>query len=258
MNMNDKKQFATEIFGIKFHFSQSKVIREREIHDYHELLYYLDGNASLRTETYSIKLKARSLIFIPKGKYHFFSPENPEKFTRLKISFSDGVITDNLPASLFQQVKIIEEPDQTVRALFNSVISKLQTASSQKNPLYFYGAFLTSIAGLSVGEETQSENCYSQPILDCIEFIEDNLSGDLSIEELSKVVSFSPSALSHSFKMQTGVSLHSYVAQKRLIYAKSLLDLGEKPTEIYLKLGYKDYSSFYKAYKKMFGKCPKN
>lgn len=47
-----------------------------------------------------------------------------------------------------------------------------------------------------------------------------------------------------------------YIHAKRLFYAKQLLDLGKKPTEICYQCGYNDYSTFYRNYVKLFGFAP--
>lgn len=54
----------------------------------------------------------------------------------------------------------------------------------------------------------------------------------------------------HKFKSQTGYTLHKYIQQKRLAFSKSLIIKGHKITEIYLKCGFGDYSSFIRAFKK--------
>jgi len=257
IRMNQLTQIKTSVFGVDFHYSKSKIITEREIHDYHEFLFYIDGNATFRTETYRKKLSNFTLIFIPKGKYHIFTPENPESFTRLKISFKDGDITANLPEDFLLDVKLISNLEPFVLSLFEDIISVLKNGVDQTDGLRIYGNFLTALSSFAkINCATYGKN-YSPVVHDCFEYIENNLSTDLTIQNLSKVLGCSASALSHAFKNQTGISLHGYISQKRLALAKTLLDKGEKPTEIYLKCGYKDYSSFYKAYVKAFSVNPK-
>ena len=53
-----------------------------------------------------------------------------------------------------------------------------------------------------------------------------------------------------------GISLMKYIRQKRLLMARHLLEKGERPLSIYSKCGFSDYTTFYKAYVKYFGKAP--
>ena len=87
-------------------------------------------------------------------------------------------------------------------------------------------------------------------------YVSDNLSGDLSVETIASAVNISSSGIIHSFKKELGISLHNYITQRRLIYARELIINGHQPSKIYTDCGYSDYSSFYRAYVKFFGRPP--
>ena len=59
------------------------------------------------------------------------------------------------------------------------------------------------------------------------------------------------------FKALTGTTVWDYIVTKRIMKARMLLQSGERPYDIYLKCGFKDYCSFFKAYKLKFGVSPK-
>lgn len=56
-----------------------------------------------------------------------------------------------------------------------------------------------------------------------LSFIEDNLSQDLSVEQIAAVARVSPSHLKDVFKKSMGVAVYQYVIQRRVEFAKSLL-----------------------------------
>jgi len=85
-----------------------------------------------------------------------------------------------------------------------------------------------------------------------------NLNGDLSIESLAAKFYMSKYHLMHKFKKQTGFTLHSYILQKRLIKADTLIRSGTPVSQACEQSGFNDYSSFVRAYKKMFSTLPKN
>ena len=91
-----------------------------------------------------------------------------------------------------------------------------------------------------------------------VEYINENLKNSVSIKKLSEKLNISESALTHTFKKEMGISVHKYIQQKRLVFARKLIEEGKKPTKIYFDLGYSEYSAFYKAYFKMFGHPPSN
>ena len=62
----------------------------------------------------------------------------------------------------------------------------------------------------------------------------------------------------HTFKNETGYTLHGFVSQKRLMYAAELIKEGSPVSDAALKCGFSDYSAFLKAFKKVFGALPKS
>lgn len=60
----------------------------------------------------------------------------------------------------------------------------------------------------------------------------------------------------HIFKKELGISLHQYITQKRLLYARKLIKEANYPTKIYTEIGFKEYTSFYNSYKNFFGYPP--
>ena len=58
------------------------------------------------------------------------------------------------------------------------------------------------------------------------------------------------------FKEETGYTIHSYLSNKRLMLAQRLLEEGASSTDACYGCGFKDYSVFSKAYKKLFSISP--
>ncbi len=88
-------------------------------------------------------------------------------------------------------------------------------------------------------------------------FIEENYAGRITVDDLARQFYVSNSTISHLFKQKMGVSLYRYVTQRRLIAAKNMI--GEKISleEIAHRVGFADYSTFYRAFKQEFGISPR-
>lgn len=76
-----------------------------------------------------------------------------------------------------------------------------------------------------------------------IEFIEENLDGDLSLEAMAAEVRVSPLYLARAFKTAVGQSPHQYVLRRRLERAKELLRNTDRPiVDVALSAGFSSQS----------------
>lgn len=90
-----------------------------------------------------------------------------------------------------------------------------------------------------------------------VEYINENLSQDLSLEKLAEICFISKSYLSHQFKTYTGMPLIQFIIKKRLTAARNMIRSGMPAMDACMLCGFNDYSNFHKAFKKEFGKSPK-
>ncbi len=90
-----------------------------------------------------------------------------------------------------------------------------------------------------------------------IRYINKNLEQPLSIQELCDRFYLSRAQLCRRFQKATGTSVGRYVTAKRMLLAREQILEGKKPTELYTACGYRDYSTFYRAYCQTFGHSPR-
>lgn len=98
---------------------------------------------------------------------------------------------------------------------------------------------------------------YKSRINRVFQYIDENLDSDLSLNTISEVAFFSPFHFHRIFKTITGETLNEYVTRRRV--EKSASDLIHKNigiTEISLKYGFNDNSSFTRTFKKFYGVSP--
>lgn len=94
-------------------------------------------------------------------------------------------------------------------------------------------------------------------LLKIIDFINSNLTDDLSLHRLSTTLNYSPSYISRTFKTVAGINLNEYITSKRIESAKGLLFSNLSITEICRRTGFNNYSNFYKAFVEQTGMNPK-
>ena len=244
---------------ISFYLSNSLHVAEREMHTYHEILFYINGDAEFLTEKGQYALRQNTLLMIPRETYHFFRLPESGHFTRLKISIPDAVVQELSLESLFSAITVTQNIHEAVFFVLNRLHKALKEPKTKNSPFYAYSMLMMLLAELDMTGISDSQKATLvdlSMLLETLSYIAKNLSGDLSIKTLAKQTNLSASTLTHTFKKELGISLHEYVTQRRLIYAKNLILENQKPSKIYLDCGFQDYSSFYKAYLKFFGYPP--
>ncbi len=92
---------------------------------------------------------------------------------------------------------------------------------------------------------------------EAIGYIEDNITGELTVEKIAKQVSVSPFYFQKGFAMLCGFTVGEYVRERRLALAGSeLVSTDEKVIDIALKYGYDSPDSFTKAFTRFHGVTP--
>ena len=89
-----------------------------------------------------------------------------------------------------------------------------------------------------------------------VEYIDANLTEELSVDEIADIAFLSKYHLMRRFKSETGQTIHEYISQRRLRAARDLIRQGGSVTDICFKVGFRSYSSFFRAYVKLFGMTP--
>lgn len=106
-----------------------------------------------------------------------------------------------------------------------------------------------------VARKTATRKTYVARINKVIDFIRENLDGDLSLENLSAVAAFSPYHFHRIFKAFSGENLNEFVNRQRIQQAAMYLkyDPDRAITDIALSCGFSSSSNFARAFKKYFG-----
>ena len=257
--MNNCYCYEWSAKGIRAELTDSPLIKEREIHEYHEILYCKDADFTLYTDDRRIKIQGDCLFVIPKGKYHRVDLSGAERFTRLKTTIQEEIAKE-LPVSIFKSgISALHLTSQHLDLLFERLCEILQKERNSGDDFFMRSVIMMIIAELELSQMNTDITGFpikDETILEIIDYISLNLSGNLTVKALAKIANVSTSFITHKFKKEVGISLHRYILQKRMVYAKERIERGESPSKIYADFGYNDYSSFYKAYLGYFDTSP--
>lgn len=91
-----------------------------------------------------------------------------------------------------------------------------------------------------------------------IDYIEDNLTAEISAEELASQAGFSLFHYYRLFQAAMGMSIMHYILRRRLLHGIYAIRCGMTKTDAAFLYGFDTYAGFYKAFLREFGCTPSN
>lgn len=154
-----------------------------------------------------------------------------------------------LPRIEFDDAPILNQSGIIKGASCDGALRSLLYRSPDDVLYGFYGT--SALFSVIEGILTSEERCKKADSVadDILEYIRKNPEGDLSGDALSRLFSYHKNHINKLIKRETGRSLTGYVRYIKIEHARALLSEELCSTsEVAMRLGYYDYSHFYKAY----------
>ena len=99
----------------------------------------------------------------------------------------------------------------------------------------------------------------TDPVEVTVQFIQQNLDRELDMTIIAENVHLNQDYLTRIFKKSTGYSVKNYVTIRKMEKAADLLELTDLPiAEVAYQVGYPNYTSFSRAFKKQYEESPQN
>lgn len=253
--------------GTRLCFCEIEGIRERLVsdksgacRDLFELVLVVSGEGRITVEGAALNLADGDAFLISPMSYREISTQNEIEY--ISVAFSPSVAFPN-DAQISKKLETqgcgrLYKTENSKRLLV-AALSGIEIASELDGSNGYEYALaavkqaviiLTSLSGESI---YASEHELGAKICS---YISENLTEELSLERIAKTFFISKFYLCRAFKNYIGSSIHSYIVAKRVGLAKRLIDSGEVASAVAYKVGFGDYSAFYRAYVKHVGKAP--
>lgn len=274
--INNKIGYLNDNFKI-FHLRDKKDINfEYHHHDFSKIVILIEGDLTYFIEGKAYNLKPWDILFVNKNEIH--KPVvNPDKYyERIVIWLNEDFMVkydkynNNLLKCFEEAVKnnynllrlnisSIEVIKKLIRDIQSCNNSDEFGSEILKESLFIQLMVLMNRLFLNSNKDRDIEDIqYDKTIEGVLNYINSNLSNDLSIDTIASEFYISKYYLMRKFKKQIGSSIHNYIVQKRLFLAKSLIAEGLSMNSVCSGCGFNDYSSFVRAFKKVYGVSPSN
>ena len=270
-----KRGYLNSDFRI-FHLTDN-VSREFDYHyhDFHKITIFIRGKVKYVVEGKSYDLSPYDIVLVNRGELHRIVVSDKETYERIIVyispSFIEAYQTESSDLSLCFK-KAQEEHSSVLRIQSMEKSALLQTTlrlersfgdSEFACDLYRQVLFLEFMiqlnrAALKNNLEFLDTPTYNPKVTHLIQYINDHLSEPLDMDTLASELYISKYHMMRLFKTETSSTIGSYINQKRLLTARDLILQGVSVTDACFQSGFKDYSTFSRAYKKEFKVSPRN
>ncbi|WP_371380032.1 AraC family transcriptional regulator [Sporomusa aerivorans] len=250
---------------------------ESHYHDFNKVVVFIAGNVTYYIEGTAYKLKPWDILLVSSSTLHKPVIDPAAAYKRMVLWLKPSFLQkhSNTQSNLLTCFEISGQPKCNLlrmtpqtRDMIRSLLAQIQSTCHNQhfaddllgNALFLQ--FIIYLNRLSLDRENgliaaDNDMEYDETVNKVLQYIDDNLAENLTIEKLASVFFLSKYYLMRKFKKHTDFSIHQYILQKRLIAANHLLRSGEPVLTACLESGFQDYANFTRAFKKMYGSSPK-
>lgn len=253
----------------RFHISRTEKpngsVFERHCHAGYELLYVSEGRGIYTVEGTEYPLLSGTVMLFRPFEYHFVKPEPGFPYERYVLNFSAST-----PVGAARELPVLEKkpgengiyyPCSAVSEMTANAFHSIRMAEqfTQDSPewMAYFGAIVTQILLLlgkaELPKEREAEASLASQV---ITYLNEHLDEDFSLDRLAKRFFVSKFYLCRAFRQSTGTTVLSYLNTKRVVLARQFISRGETATSAALRVGFRDYSSFYRTCIRLDGTPP--
>jgi len=214
-------------------------------HPYIELMFFLEGTASIDLAGTSLSVSLFDTVIYPAGCPHREDP-SPELKREIICLWVE------LPELELEAPLQIQDSENQLNNLFFRIHE--ESKRERKTPFlleYYLKALLTLVLRLA------SEERQKQMLPNVMQYIHTHFTEQIALDTLAKLEHISKSYLSRQFKRFTGMTVIEYVNSLRVEMAKHLLVTSdESVTNIAYHVGYESPKYFYRTFRAACGLSP--
>lgn len=260
----------------EFHHYYDEIPPEVDFHQhsFYEIFFFLSGDVNYIIEGRTYKLRPGDLLLTSSLDIHKPEVHPTKPYERIVIWLADdffdilkdfyGEDFSSCFTDAAQKDYRLTRPDEhciTQLKQFCDQMSKTKKSDEIGSSALMASYLIQFLVHLSRSyydtyDSIKEDVMENDKINRVVQYINDNLSDDLSLDKLAQNFYTSKYYLSKQFKQFTGLSIYQYIMKKRLIISRNLLRSGTPVMDACMQCGFNDYSNFLKAFKREFGRNP--
>lgn len=242
-------------------------------HDYYEFYLFLEGDLDLEISGHARPLHPGDMVLVPPGVSHHALMHSSDRPYRRFVLWVSQEYAARLLKESPDYVFLMQRAATSSRcyyhfheAEFSSIQSRLirlleefhSNRYGRNAAVYLALNDLLLYMNRIIYEREHPVVSGSGDLMQEITlFIDEHLTEDLSLDVLADHVCLSKYYIAHYFKDNLGISIHQYITKKRLQSCSEAIAAGSDITRTFDEYGFRDYSSFYRMFRKEYGMSPR-
>jgi len=229
-------------------------------HDFYEVLLFLQGDSNYIIEGNTYKLNPYDLIIQRKHEMHRIYHNSITTYERIILWIEPEFFSEfNCPELEQEFLKQTNgsmnkiDAEICVSSGLYDAFMRLQKYSDNCKDVYTPVVSATIIEILYLINNAKLFSNDGNPdttLKSVISYINSHYTEAISLDKLAEQFYITKYHLCRIFKEGTGITVHNYITNKRLMKVKELRTQGYSMTDAAMIAGFGNYSSFYRAYKK--------
>ncbi len=263
--MNNK--FCLQTKDIAFSYSTNEIapvdLEISHCHDDYEFLFIVNGKGKYIIEGAEFFVTPGMLMCARPLEYHCIKIDAGAPYERYVLHFTASSV---LPEAkeLFDTIIAKRQGEDAYSAFtltesFVGIFERFSLALSldeerRESFIRLLLSELIMLLSVSAGETRSVDE--GELGARVIKYLNENIEKNISLDKIAKRFFVSKYYLCRAFKKHNGISVHGYINRKRIMLAKQLIESGETASGAAYRVGFGDYSAFYRAYVKVLGEAP--
>lgn len=259
---------AEEYRGIRFYHSADEQPKpdefSRHCHAHYEIIYVVRGAGKYVVEGEQYELRPETLMLFRPGEFHYVNVRRDEAYERYVFHFSvEGLAVEEEILRKLEERPLgegnfyaIRDFSLTVAPLFERFLqlSVLPRPVAEQIAVLILSELLLL---LSLTRPAAHKSKREEPLgARVIRYVNSHIAEPLSLDAIAREFYVSKFYLCRAFKRHNGISVLGYINSKRVMMARQMIESGEVAAVVSERVGFSDYSTFYRAYRKAYGHAP--
>ena len=241
-------------------------------HDAYEIYLFIRGNLRFYIENSCYELKPGDMAILNPDELHAVVANEGATYERVGINIKQSVF-DNLntfntnlstcfhshPHAMNNIIHLNKDEMKSFVELCDRLL-EAQHSDAYGNDLLCYSYLIQILVMTNTlyknADSFNYKNLMPRIVIDTMKYVDENLTAEITLNDLSARFGFNGNYLSSLFKKNTGLTLRNYIVEKRITLAKKLLAQGAGVSDACYQSGFNDYANFIRTFKKSTGVSP--